>query len=391
MIKIDLLPLVFTDTINMMGKVYSNQHHIEKSLLWLNRAQDKGFRGGVSSWYGVFSGWGDPYIETTGYIISTYLESYHYFKDKSYLKRAIKMADFLLSVQLPSGGFKTYLTKNGDTGYPTIFNTGQDLIGMVDIYNETRKKTYLESVVKTADFLSNSIDKNGRWVKHSYDAKGHAYDSRVGYALLKASFLTGSKLHKQMAIKNLNWVIKQQLSNGWFLNAELPPPNPSDPYTHTIAYTIEGLLFSGLLLKNKRMINSAKKAADMVLSYYNKHKFIPGTFDKNWQSRDRYTCLTGDAQISVVWGVLYSYTKDKKYLQAVSNINNFLKRLNRVDSKNKNIRGSLAGSFPIYGDLLRNEGYCRMSLINWAVKFYIDALLVEQLNKNETTIKYIGK
>ncbi len=391
MIKFDLLPVVFLDLAGIKGKSNSSDLHIISSLNWIDRAQDRGVDGGVSSWYGVFSGWGEPYIETTGYIISTYLESYHYFKNEKYLDRAIKMADFLISVQLPEGGFKTYLKSNNNIDAPTIFNTGQDLIGMVDIYNETKKSIYLKSIIRTANFLTKSIDSDGRWVKYSYDKMGHSYDSRVAYALLKASFVTKIEKHKSAAIKNLNWVMDQQLSNGWYMNSQLPFPNPTDPYTHTIAYTMEGLLFSGILLNNRKMVDSAKRAADSILNYYNIHKFIPATFDKNWQSEDKYTCLTGNAQISVVWSLLYLQFKDKKYRIGVKSINKFLKSLNRINYPSKNIRGSMAGSFPIYGDLLKNKGYCRMTLINWAVKFYIDALLLEQLINNKINIKYIGK
>ena len=51
--------------------------------------------------------------------------------------------------------------------------------------------------------------------------------------------------------------------------------------------------------------------------------------------------------------------------------------------KNKNIKGAIKGSFPIYGDIINNKGYCRMAYLNWATKFFIDALLAEErINKD---------
>ena len=299
------------------------------------------------------------------------------------------MADFLIANQLSIGGFKTYIDKQNQD--PTIFNTGQDLIGMVDIYNATKDKKYLNSLVSAADFLCGCVDQQGRWKKYSYDGIGHAYDSRVAYSLLKAYLVTGTNRYKKVAVSNLNWVIKQQKSNGWFEKAELPHPNPRNPYTHTISYTIEGLLFSGILLNESTYINSAKKAADAILNYYLKNNFIPGTFDSSWSSKDNYSCLTGDAQLSFVWAVLYKLTKDKQYLHGLRKINMFLKSKNNVDHRNNNVRGSIPGSFPIYGDLLKKSGYCRMSLINWSVKFYIDALISEEIIVNGGKLKYLGK
>lgn len=391
MIKGEFVNLVLKDVFSIKGRTYNNRKHIQSSVGWLSKAQDEGVDGGVSAWYGIFSGWSEPYIETTGYIISTFLETYHLLKDKIYLDRAIKMADFLVSVQLEIGGYKTYLNSNNKKDLPTIFNTGQDLIGMVDIYNETGNIKYLQSLTKAADFLCMNINKDGAWKKYSYDGKGHSYDSRVSYALIKAYKVTKNKKYKQGALLGLNWAMRQQQLNGWFKNAQLPPPNPIVPYTHTISYTIEGLLCSGILLNDSKLINSSKKAADAILDYYSEKGFIPGTFDSKWSSDDKYTCVTGDAQISVVWSILYLLTGQSKYLNASEKINEYLKSLNCVDSKNNNIRGSMPGSYPIYGDLIRGQGYCRLSLINWAVKFFTDAILLNELIKTNSSIKYIGK
>ncbi len=51
----------------------------------------------------------------------------------------------------------------------------------------------------------------------------------------------------------------------------------------------------------------------------------------------------------------------------------------------------MPGSYPIYGDLIRRQGYCRLSLINWAGKFFTDAILLNELIKTNSSIKYIGK
>lgn len=374
----DIIKTCLEDLRKREHGIYKNETHIKTALEWLCLAQDKTGDGGVAAWYSPLIGWASSYIETTGYIIDTFLNCAEFFKDKSLAERAMNMADFIINNQHESGGYRTHTRKQKEVSLPTVFNTGQDLLGLTNIYKLTAGKEYLESFVRAANFLCNIQEKNGSWIKFQYGETSHIYDTRVAWGLLKVYQITKDKKFKLSAVKNLEWAVKYQKANGWFQNAELPPPNPKFPYTHTISYTIEGFLFSGIILKEKKWVKTAQKAADQMLQYFGKNHFLPGTFDSNWKSEDKYTCLTGNAQISVVWLTLYKITKDKKYLSAAKKMNQYLKLTQDITTKNKNMRGAIKGSFPIYGDILKITGYCRMTYLNWATKFFIDALLLEQ-------------
>ena len=115
-----------------------------------------------------------------------------------------------------------------------------------------------------------------------------------------------------------------------------------------------------------------------IVDYYLRHDFLPGTFDGQWYSLDKYTCLTGDAQLSLIWSKLYVATKQTKFLKAARRMNNYLKSVQNIKTDNLNIRGAIAGSWPIWGDILKNRGYCRLAYPNWAAKFFIDALRHDQ-------------
>ena len=187
---------------------------------------------------------------------------------------------------------------------------------------------------------------------------------------------------KKAAIRNLNWASKYQLKNGWFENNELPLSNTQVPFTHTIAYAIEGFLWSGLILKDSKFLIIALKGSVPLLNYYLKNNFLPATLNEEWKSNDRYSCLTGDAQISLMWLELFKLTNEERFFTAASKMNSYLKRTQLINHQIRNIRGAIAGSYPIFGDLIRNKGYCRLAYLNWSTKFFIDALLSEDAIKS---------
>lgn len=379
LLKLDpqIFKVIFDDLSGKKFPVLDNETHILSALEWLKYAQDKSGDGGVSAWYSLLTGWAPSYIETTGYIISTFLDCSKYFQDESLKKRAIKMADFLLSMQLPSGGFRSKLPSQTIDSKPEVFDTGQDIIGLVDIYRFTKQKKYLESAIKAADFLCSIQEENGSWLKYTYGSKVATYHTRVAWSLLKIYQVTKKEKYKKHAVLNLEWARFNQAENGWFRENNFPPPNFRLPFTHNISYAIEGFLYSTGILHNENYLDVAKKTADVLLDYFNKHQFMPATFDHEWNSDDKYTCLTGDAQIAVIWLTLFKITGNKKYLLSAKKMNSYLKSIQNIKTGNANVRGAIKGSDPIYGDLSKGRGYCRMAYLNWATKFFVDALLME--------------
>ncbi len=377
------ISLLFEESLNdflgMTHPVKSDRTHIEAGIEWLCRAQDESGDNGVSAWYSLINGWQPSYIETTGYIINTFLDAKNLFKHLDLERRAIQMADFLVEMQHESGGYRTAVPSRAKESPPTVFNCGQDLLGMTEVYELTKKKKYLNSAVLAADFLLDIQEEDGSWLKYTYGSMKHTYHTRVAWGILKVWKITGKKKYLDAGVKNLNWAAKQQQQNGWFKQNHLPAPNPSVPYTHTIAYAIEGFLWSGLLLNDRKYLNIAIRGALPLAEYYLIKNFLPGTFDSKWGSADRYTCLTGDAQLSLVWLELYKITGNRTFLRAARRMLRFLKGMQPTELiADENIRGAIKGSSPIYGDILHRTGYCRLAFLNWSTKFFIDALLVEE-------------
>lgn len=165
------------------------------------------------------------------------------------------------------------------------------------------------------------------------------------------------------------WTLRQEHGEGWFDHNCL---NDNDaPLLHTMAYTSRGLLECGVILSDQSYIDAASRTADCLVSRLRKNGSIAGRFNRKWQASATWSCLTGVAQMSLVWQRLYEVTGNEEYIEAARKANVFLRGRQDTTNRNPGIRGGIAGSYPITGD------YGKYRFLNWAAKFYVDALMRE--------------
>lgn len=358
---------ILKDSLNIKNRVYDNEKHIKAAINWLLAAQRANNDGGVAALYSLYEGWHNSYSETTGYIIPTMFNYYHKTKDDAVKKSAVRMAEWELKRQMANGAFPGAAIDGKE--FPIVFNTGQVIFGMARAFKETKEIKYKESAVKAADWLVKVQNSDGCWNKFDYLKYTHSYNARSSWALLKAYEITKKDVYLEAAAKNIDWALTQQLSNGWFMKSAFY--EKQEPLLHTIAYTIQGILEAGIYLKNQKYIDSAKKAADALLKLQRKDGSLAGSFDRNWKSSVSWSCLTGNSQMSIIWLRLYSLTKNKQYLDAAKKINSYVKSTQALSSGNKGVNGGIKGAYPIYG------WYAPFCYVNWAAKFFIDALMLE--------------
>lgn len=382
---IDFLTLFNESLRDLFDIKYQNRSTRQAYLAaieWLSRAQDKTLDGGVSAWYSPIQGWRPSYIETTGYIIETFVNASKFLSDPLLLKRAERMGDFLIAQQLDSGGYRSHTIYQKETSYPTVFDTGQDILGMCALYKLTKKKKYIDSAIKAADFLVEIQDDKGYWLRNTFGNTCHIYHTRVAWPLLEVQALTRNKKYYVAADKFFSWALAQQTDTGWFKYAELIEKNQQNPHTHTLCYTTEGFLYAGIRTQDSELLMAAIKSAIPPLKRFLETGYLPATFDSDWHSTDQYMCLTGNAQYAVVWGELYNITKQEYFKEGLKKMNSILISTQST-SNNKNIAGAIKGSLPIYGNPLNNTGYCRFAYLNWATKYFADALLLELTQKEQ--------
>jgi uncharacterized protein YyaL (SSP411 family) len=344
----------------------TNGQHMRFAAEWLAAAQDATSDGGVSALYSVRTGWDVSYPETTGYIIPTLLNYFRLTKQSIWRDRAIRMADWLLSIQLSDGAFPL----RADLVTPAVFDTGQIIFGLIGAFRETRAKQYLDSAAKAARWLISIQEPTGAWLHHSYGGISHAYYARVAWALLVVYREWNEDKLLLSAKKHLTWVLNQQIENGWFRNNAFPAEEY--PSLHTIAYAAQGLLEAGEILQAQRNIQAAAKVADALLIRQQKDGTLHGAYDQDWRPTVDWACLTGIAQTAIIWLRLYLLSKNKTYLEAAMRANLFLKSIQNTMSNNPSIRGGIKGSHPINGK------YLPYAYPNWAAKFFLDALMIEE-------------
>lgn len=352
---------------------------LRAAIGWLCRAQDAFDDGGVARSYSLAynayfgrRGWTPSYPETTGYIIPTMFDYARAHARGELFDRAVRMADWECDVQMPSGAVQGGTINEPPS--PAVFNTGQVIFGWVRAFKETGKERFLQSAVKAGDFLLSCQDADGAWRKNlskfaSESMPSYTYNARTAWALLQLAQATGSQAYRDAAVRNISFALGEQLPNGWFKNNCLN--DPERPLLHTIAYALEGIVEVGIALKEPTYIAAARKAADELLARQWPDGRLPGRFDRRWQPAANYSCLTGNAQMGIVWGRLYEVTADGRYLDGTRKANAFLRKVQWMGTGNPDLDGAISGSFPLHGQ------YGSFQVLNWAVKFFADSMMLE--------------
>jgi len=353
------------------------REHLRSTLEWLCRAQDASENGGVSRGYSLVfrrsegrRGWMSAYPETTGYIIPTFFDYAKFAGDGTFRERALSMARWESDIQMDSGAVMGGVL--GFTPTPAVFNTGQVLFGWARAYRESGEERLLESARRAAEFLVEAQDPDGAWRRHGskYAMPGvHLYDARSAWGLLEAAAVTLDARHRDAARRNLEYVCSRQAANGWFPDCCLD--DPRRPLLHTIAYTMEGLLEGGLLLGEERFIAAARRAAEVLRDRQRHDGGLAGRFDARWGPSASWSCLTGDAQTAIVWLRLDQISGGTSFHGAAERLIRFLQTTQDLEAGDPGVRGAVAGSYPRAGD------YGRFEFLNWAAKFFADALLLK--------------
>lgn len=364
--------LDFLDLRTPPEKLHSNEIHIREAMAWLCRAQNATPDAGIAARYRLDKGWTTSYPETTGYIIPTFYNYAHVSGQPEYRHRAEQMACWLLTIQLDCGAFPGHTTSH--LPQPRVFNTGQVMLGLLRAYRETGQPAFLEASRRAGDWLVAIQEPDGSWLKHTFCNRTHAYHTCVAWPLLELYAVTREPRYRRAAVQNLDWALSLQQPNGWFQNSGFR--NDDQPVLHTIAYTITGLIESGALLAPKdparnRYVQAALRASEALLHRFEIRRFMAGQFDAQWKSTVRYSCLTGNCQTAYNWLRLFQFTGDPRFLNGAMKLNDFVKSTQDLSSSHPGVRGGIKGSHPIWGN------YVRFGYPNWAAKFFVDALMLE--------------
>ena len=367
--------------------IHDNKAHLDAALKWLLLCQDSSGDGGFVGRYRLDKGWSTSYPETTGYIIPTLLDLAARIEDGSMtlfleaqelVDRAREAGEFLLNIQLPNGAFPAGEIGTNSTR-PSPFNTAQIINGLQQLHKLDASQECLSAAERAANWLLEVQDGDGAWRQWFYHNIPATYASHLACWVAELGEYLNDERFKRCALANAEWVIAQQdKASGFFDKCGFTEEEQALRIAdlHTIAYNQAGLIRIGKALGKEEIISAAKFAADGVLSTLHRLGWLPGMLNHQWQSKANSACLTGCAQMALIWLDLYELYADKAYLEGANKAIELVKRGQLLESDNPGLRGAIPGSDPLWG--WYNDGI----MPNWAAKFFIDALL--QLERIES-------
>jgi hypothetical protein len=352
------------------GRDAGSERVLAESVGWLCRAQDesRSADGGVARDFSLVTGWATSYPETTGYIIPTLLDYAILAKREDLDFRARRMADWLVSIQLPCGGFQGGRIDSRPI-VPVTFNTGQILLGLAAA--QQRFGGYGEPMRRAADWLVQTQDPDGCWRKHPTpfaSAGEKAYETHVAWGLLEADRIEPARGYGAAGLANVRWALGSQKANGWIDNCCLD--GATEPLTHTLGYALRGILEAYRYSGDQQFLDAARLTADGLLGAIRPDGRLAGRLLPDWSAAVDWVCLTGTVQIAHCWLLLYEFTGEIRYAEAGFAANAFVRRTVRVDGAPET-RGAVKGSLPVDG------AYGRFQYLNWAPKFLADSLMLE--------------
>lgn len=338
---------------------------LRSAIGWILKAQQDD--GGVAAYYSLLTGYSPSYPEVTGYIVPTLYDYARETGDANARTAAELATRWLISLQMASGAFPGGL--HGADSQPSVFNTGQILQGLVRAHAETGDKSILGRAQAAGSWLAEIQQRDGSWSGPvAYQDVAHTYYSMVAWALAMLADRSQQDRFGVAADKNIEWVLAHYKPSGWIDGINL---QGHALYLHFIAYVIQGTLEYGILRRQERAIEAAAGSAWVLLRKFETGKFLFGAYEKDFKGGLRFSCLTGNAQMSCVWARLFEVLGDVRFLNAAVKMNELLKQ--HVSTRSRDgVAGGLAGSFPAWG------AYQPLRYISWGCKFFADALMLEQ-------------
>ncbi|NNF29671.1 MAG: hypothetical protein HKN73_20780 [Gemmatimonadetes bacterium] len=365
------LRLISRDLLPPRSSGRSDMEHLEAAIDWLCRAHDAGGGAGVAAgYYPSHGGWLEPYPETTGYIIPTFIEAAPLIPRADLIARAIAMGAWEIDEQLASGAVRGGV---GLSGPPIVFNTGQVMLGWLALHRLTGERRFGDAAQRAGEWLVGVQDPDGAWRRFTHAGVPHAYHTRVAWPLLAAAEASGDPVLKSAGRLHVAWVLEHAGPDGWIRHMGFTENEP--PLTHTIAYTLRGLLECLPYLpedEGRRVRDVVREACDRICTLLDRgtdRLALPGQLSDGWKPAARYGCVTGNAQLALVFMGLDRTSPDPRWGNAARRLIDDVCARQLGPVRAAGIRGAVPGSYPCWG------GYNPLSFPNWATKFFADALL----------------
>lgn len=340
----------------------TNREHLALTADAILRYGEKSRDGGNAIAFSLLHGWMRGYVETTGYLIPTCLDIAATIGRPDLRDYALKQGDWLLQHQRSDGSFPG-ITRTTSAA----FDTGQVLMGLHRLVEETGEERYIVAGKAAADWLCSLSEADGSWTRAA-DSPGvsRTYFTRSAAALLAFGGLVDEPRYRDAGTRFLDWALTQQMPSGLFIGSEL---TLGAPYLlHTIIYVLEGFLQAYDETGERRWLEAVLRGAEALKEVNLEREIVLFSFyDRDLLPVSSDRCITGLAQWAGLCLRLFKITGDAGYAECASNSLYYVK--SKQIQGGVQVRGALPGSVPLWG------AYLKLSFPNWNLKFFGDALI----------------
>jgi hypothetical protein len=290
-------------------------------------------------------------------------------RDLGLRDRALDCGRWLLAIQNPDGSWNGGLYPPKGPPKRSVFNTGQILKGMVALHRIGAGDEFLAAASRGASWLAKTADSTGLWAGGDYRAsQTPSYYTHVLWPMLESWVETGDADVRSAVERGLGTLLGRVRSSGAITHWGFG--DDEHAFTHTIAYTLRGLLECSRILDAwddvgaravpalARMLRKAELGGGRLAAQY----------DYEWHPRGNYECVTGAAQTAIN---LLLWERREPDLRIVNGAAKLVDRVCATQSLGHpvaGVRGAVAGSWPIWGR------YLTFRYPNWAAKYHCDAL-----------------
>ena len=341
---------------------------IQAHFSFIKRSIDVHGGKGSSAYFSLIhhpiSAWSKPYPETTGYLIPTLiqLEQQVMLPTRNLVESCMQwLAE---DVQLANGGFPSLFADNNQV---SLFNSGQIALGFLAYRNSFGQK-YMEAEERLVDWLRMVLESEDQFI-HYKQGFIPTYYTRVVWPVLALAKGHGDEQLRKSAFVLFDKLMEQMGNQSFPLFSGF---EGNQAYSHTLAYTVRGLLESLSYAFNKEyearlfdLVEGQLVALDQA------EGVLAGSYNKNWIGDFSYRCLTGEWQWVIILLKLGLQYQEERYLQYGKRL---MEKALQVQSYPK---GAVYGSKPFWGK------YMRFKAPNWAAKFALDALLLYKTIGND--------
>ena len=291
----------------------------------------------MSAGWSFESGWLPGSIDTTGWLVETYLPAADYLVWPLLENRARAMLGFLLA-------------------QPDGTSLGR-MHGLIAGHVQLGHADCLERAVRSGHALLEA------------PLVSVSHHAQTAHALATLSVLAEDSVLRQAAQNHLDTVLSRQTPCGWFADESAPLATSLKALTGTLRSLIE----LAVILEDQRALQAAHRIAHALRDSLCADGWLVGAYDDGWMPATRHVCMSGLVQLTTCWVRLSQIEPGTSWNDAVWRALAWIKRNQRTKGGDLPTRDALPSSVPIW----RGPGAFGFAAMN--AKYFADALMMDRV------------